>query len=266
MGRRLRPYGYEHLDHHSIAQYSPTGNLDPALDEPRFFQDSGLAARIGRSVSPVLRELGYRLVRIKVSGGAPPILQIMAERPDGTMTIEDCETASKALSPVLDLDDPMSGAYRLEMSSPGIDRPLVRLSDIERARGHEVRLEMAVPVDGRKRFRGLIGGVEDGQLELTRLDTKPGDAETLRLQIAAIAEAKLVLTDALIREALKAQNAAEAADAPDLAESQTAEAASPGARRGPGRFANKHKSKRSVPAGVQTGKRRQGSAPQPKTS
>ena len=256
------------LDHSSIAQYSPTGDLDPVLDEPRFHADTGPGLRVARSASPVLRELGYRLVRVKISGGAPPTLQIMAERPDGTMTIEDCEAASKALSPVLDLDDPMAGAYRLEISSPGIDRPLVRLSDIERARGHEVRLEMATPIDGRKRFRGLIGSVETGELELTRLDTKPGDAETIRLPIADIAEAKLVLTEALIREALKAQAAAEAEDIPQgrHAESQGEDAVTATVRRGPGRFANKHKSKRSVPAGVQTGKRRQGSAPQPKTS
>ena len=102
----------------------------------------------------MLRDLGYRLVRVKISSGDGPTIQIMAERPDGTMSIEDCEAVSVALSPVFDVEEPMAQAYRLEISSPGIDRPLVRESDFARAIGHEARVEMAVLVNGRKRFRG----------------------------------------------------------------------------------------------------------------
>src|SRR5277367_2587812 len=112
------------------------------LDEPRLLRDRGDARRIGAIVAPVLRDLGLRLVRVKISAAEGSTVQIMAERPDGSMTVEDCEQASIAVSPVLDLEDPMSHAYRLEVSSPGIDRPLVRVSDFQRALGHEARIEM----------------------------------------------------------------------------------------------------------------------------
>ena len=127
--------------------------------EPRLITEQGIAARVAAIAEPVLAGLGYRLVRVRVSGDVGCTVQIMAERPDGTMTIEDCETASRALSPVLDAEDPVERAYRLEMSSPGIDRPLVRRSDFERYAGNEMKIEMAVAVDGRKRFRGLLLGV-----------------------------------------------------------------------------------------------------------
>ncbi len=116
--------------------------------------------RVGRIAAPVLRDLGLRLVRVKISAAAGATVQVMAERPDGTMTIDDCERASDALSPVFDVEDIMTQAYRLEVSSPGIDRPLVRRSDFERAAGHEAKIEMATPVDGRKRFRGRIEAVD----------------------------------------------------------------------------------------------------------
>ena len=218
------------------------------LDEPRFVSEKGAAGRVGLAAIPVLADLGYRLVRVKISAGSPAILQIMAERPDGTMGIDDCEAVSKALSPVLDLDDPITGAYRLEISSPGIDRPLVRRSDFDRARGHEARIELAVPLDGRKRFRGLIEGTRDGRLYLTRLDAKPDEPATLDLLIADIGEARLVLTDALIREALRAQARAEAGD--DIAVGAAEASASAEAPRGPGRFASRNKEKRVTPAGV----------------
>ena len=128
--------------------------------EPRLIVEPGLSARVAAIAEPVLEGLGYRLVRVRVSGADGCTVQIMAERPDGTMTIEDCEAASRALSPVLDAADPVDRAYRLEMSSPGIDRPLVRRSDFERHAGNVVKIEMAVAVDGRKRFRGMLLGVE----------------------------------------------------------------------------------------------------------
>ena len=115
-----------------------------------------MAARVAAIAEPVLDGLGYRLVRVRISGLAGCTVQIMAERPDGTMTIEDCETVSRALSPVLDVADPIERAYRLEMSSPGIDRPLVRRSDFERHAGNRVKIEMAVAIDGRRRFRGVL--------------------------------------------------------------------------------------------------------------
>src|SRR5207245_3783052 len=125
----------------------------------------GVAARIAHIAAPVLQGLGYRLVRVKLGAQHGTNVQIMAERPDGTMSIDDCEAASQALSPVLDLEDPVAQEYRLEMSSPGIDRPLVRLSDFRRAIGHEARLALAVPTaGGRKRFRGVIADVEGAEL------------------------------------------------------------------------------------------------------
>jgi len=129
------------------------------LDEVRLIEDSGQAERVGRIAAPVLRDLGYRLVRVKISSAAGATIQIMAERPDGTMSIEDCESVSMALSPVFDVEEPMAQAYRLEISSPGIDRPLVRESDFGRAIGHEARVEMAVAVNGRKRFRGRLAAI-----------------------------------------------------------------------------------------------------------
>ncbi|HLH50975.1 MAG TPA: ribosome maturation factor RimP, partial [Roseiarcus sp.] len=134
---------------------------DP-LDEARLIEESGPARRIAQIVAPTLRGLGLRLVRVKISAADGCTVQIMAERADGLMSIDDCEEASGALSPVLDVEDPIAQAYRLEISSPGIDRPLVRLSDFERAIGHEAKIEMARPVDGRKRFRGVVEKVEGG--------------------------------------------------------------------------------------------------------
>ena len=125
-------------------------------DEPRLITEPGRAARVAALAEPVLADLGYRLVRVRVSGAAGCTVQIMAERPDGSMAIEDCEAASRALSPVFDAADPIEGAYRLEISSPGIDRPLVRRSDFDRYAGHVAHIEMLAPVDGRKRFRGEL--------------------------------------------------------------------------------------------------------------
>ena len=124
---------------------------------------------------PVLEGMGYRLVRIKISGEAGCTVQIMAERPDGTMQIEDCEAISRALSPVMDVADPIQRAYRLEISSPGIDRPLVRRSDFERYAGHLVKIEMAIAHEGRKRFRGMLDGVEGDAVRLHRDDVRAGE-------------------------------------------------------------------------------------------
>lgn len=225
------------MDPIDVRSAGSPASADPALDEPRLAADTGLAARIAGAAIPVLRDLGLRLVRAKVSSGVPATLQIMAERVDGTMGIDDCEALSKALSPVLDLHDPIAGAYRLEVSSPGIDRPLVRASDFVRALGHECRVELAVAHDGRKRYRGTIAAVAEGRLTLRLRDVKPGGADSVELVLADIGEAKLMLTEALIREALKAQAAAERADGGQ--EEAGAEPAPPAVRRGPGRFAQR---------------------------
>src|SRR6187399_3476190 len=131
------------------------GSVDAdLLAEPRLVVEPGAAARVAAVAAPVLQGMGYRLVRIKISGESGCTVQIMAERPDGTMLVEDCEAVSRALSPVLDVADPIERAYRLEISSPGIDRPLVRRSDFERYHGHLVKIEMTQMHANRKRFRG----------------------------------------------------------------------------------------------------------------
>jgi ribosome maturation factor RimP len=179
------------------------------LAEPRLVIEPGAAARVSAVATPVLQGMGYRLVRIKISGEAGCTVQIMAERPDGTMQIEDCEAISRALSPVLDIADPIDRAYRLEVSSPGIDRPLVRRSDFERYAGHLVKIEMAVAHSGRKRFRGTLGGVEGDKVQLHRDDTPAGEDGDVMLVMEDIADARLVLTDELIAESMRRGKQAE---------------------------------------------------------
>jgi len=173
------------------------------LAEPRLITEQGTAARVAAIVAPVLTGLGYRLVRVRVSGAQGCTVQIMAERADGSMAIEDCEAASRALSPVFDVEDPIDREYRLEISSPGIDRPLVRRSDFERYAGHEAKIEMTFAQDGRKRFRGIVTGVEGEAAKLRRKDAAEGEAADVLLPIADMAEARLVLTDELVRESLR---------------------------------------------------------------
>ena len=230
--------------------------VEDDLGEPRLVVETGVASRVARIAIPVLTDLHLRLVRIKVSTGPDATLQIMAERADGTMTIEDCEAASKAVSPVLDLEDPVPGNYRLEMSSPGIDRPLVRVSDFRRAFGHEAKIELAMPLAGRRRFRGLIGAVSDTALTLGLPDAKAGEPAEVVLPLRDLGDARLVLTDALIRESLAAGKRAEdeAEDAGPEPEADPEPSAT--VRRGPGRFAARNKAKPLIPAGIKTLKRR----------
>jgi ribosome maturation factor RimP len=172
------------------------------VDEPRLISEPGRAARVAAVVEPVLASLGYRLVRARVTAFAGCTVQIMAERPDGTMTVEDCEIASRALSPVLDVADPIESAYRLEVSSPGIDRPLVRRSDFDRYAGHIAHVEMQVPIDGRRRFRGELSGTEGDCVRLRRGDAEKDPGDVL-LPINDMTEARLVLTDALVAQSLR---------------------------------------------------------------
>ncbi|HVZ51516.1 MAG TPA: ribosome maturation factor RimP [Pseudolabrys sp.] len=184
-------------------------NAAPAHpSEPRLIVEPGLPARVATIAEPVLEQLGYRLVRVRVSGTEGCTVQIMAERPDGTLTIDDCEDISRALSPVMDVADPIEKAYRLEISSPGIDRPLVRKSDFERYAGHLVKIEMEHPVNGRKRFRGVLVGTEGEAAKITRDDAKEGEEADVTLPIEDMGEAKLVLTDELVTEALRREKAA----------------------------------------------------------
>lgn len=198
--------------------------------EARLIRESGVAERVAGIVEPALAQLGLRLVRVRVTGQNGCTVQIMAERPDGTMTIDDCEAASRAVSPALDLEDPIRTAYHLELSSPGIDRPLVRLSDFERWAGHEAKIEMAVPVAGRKRFRGVVTGVEGGLAVIRLPDVPEGADPTVRLAVADMGEARLVLSDELIAESIRREKAAKRAASADDGEADEAAVETP--RRG----------------------------------
>jgi ribosome maturation factor RimP len=191
-------------------QKQMTDSIDTATDaERRLIVEPGVAARVAAIAEPVLADLGLRLVRVHVSAQEGCTVQIMAERADGTMTIEDCELASRALSPVLDVADPVERDYRLELSSPGIDRPLVRRSDFERYAGQEIKVEMAVAIDGRKRFRGMLLGAEGQAARILRDDVIAGEQAEVLLPIEDMAEARLVLTKTLIEQALKRSKNAE---------------------------------------------------------
>lgn len=183
--------------------------------EPRLIVEPGLAARVAALVEPVIEGLGYRLVRVRVSGTDGCTVQVMAERPDGSMNIDDCEICSRAMSPVLEEFDPIDQAYRLEISSPGIDRPLVRKSDFDRYANNVVKIEMAVAAHGRKRFRGMLLGTDGDQARVHRDDAKPDEEKDVLLRIEDMAEAKLVLTDELIAESLRRGKQAERALAND---------------------------------------------------
>ncbi len=201
----------------------PTGYAQEAFaEEPRLITEPGRAGRVAAIAEPVLAGLGYRLVRVRVSAAAGCTVQIMAERPDGSLAIEDCEIASRALSPVLDLADPIEGPYRLEISSPGIDRPLARRSDFDRYAGHLAKIEMLVPVDGQRRFRGELIGTEGDYVRIRSDEQAAGEQPGVELRLDDIGEARLVLTDALIAQSLRRSKQGErsgqaATDQPDLA-------------------------------------------------
>ncbi|HUF88076.1 MAG TPA: ribosome maturation factor RimP [Thermohalobaculum sp.] len=187
--------------------------------------------RLARIVTPTVEGMGFRLVRLRLMGGKRPTLQIMAERPDGTMEIEDCAELSRALSAVLDVEDPIAGEYTLEVSSPGIDRPLTRPDDFSRWAGYQARLESDEPIDGRRRFKGTLTGLEGGAV---LIETAEGPA---RVPIHGLADAKLVLTDALVAESLKARKHAfdaaqfDAVEYEDDAGQENAEAEASGAKK-----------------------------------
>ncbi len=173
------------------------------VSEERFVRETGAAAAIAELAEPVLESLGFRLVLARILSGQGTIVEIMAERPDGSMTIDDCRTVSLALSPVLDVHDPLPGSYRLQVSSPGIDRPLVRPMDFDKWAGFEAKIELKELIDGRRRFRGVIEGFEDGEVRIEVDLGKDEGVKLLGLPIGFVGEAKLVLTDELVRESLQ---------------------------------------------------------------
>lgn len=173
------------------------------LDEPRLFTETGIAARVAEICAPALRDLGYRLVRIKILAVNGCTVQIMAERSDGNFSIEDCEAASRALSPVFDVHDPIDKAYCLEMSSPGIDRPLMRASDFHRWRGHEAKIALNGAIEGRRRLRGNVQNVERDGVMIELAADEIGTPTSIHVPFALMNEAKLVLTDTLINDSLR---------------------------------------------------------------
>ncbi|MFC3163486.1 ribosome maturation factor RimP [Ciceribacter thiooxidans] len=182
----------------------------PQDREPRIVTETGLDRRIAEIIEPVAVAMGFKLVRVRLLNQNGLTLQIMAERNDGTMTVEDCEELSMAISPVLDVEDPVDKAYHLEVSSPGIDRPMVRKSDFDRWQGHIVKCETSILVDNRKRFRGKIAAVDADGFTIERDQIAYGEEPRVTIPFSALAEAKLILTDDLIRDALKADKAARA--------------------------------------------------------
>ncbi len=159
--------------------------------------------RLAQIVEPVAQDLGLELVRLRLMSGNHPTLQIMAQRPDGSMEVEDCARLSTAVSAVLDVEDPITDAYTLEVSSPGIDRPLTRLKDFELWAGHEAKIETSEAIDGRRRFKGVLQGTEGDEVLLEIEQGK--ETVTIGLRFDWLSDAKLVLTDDLIRETLRAR-------------------------------------------------------------
>lgn len=181
--------------------------------ETRFVRETGPAAEIAALVEPVLEELGFQLVRIKVSGRDGGTVQVMMEREDGTCAIENCTAVSRRLSPLLDAHDPMPGSYHLEVSSPGIDRPLVRPKDFNNWTGYEAKVELSELIDGRRRFRGRLDGYRDGEVRLVvELENDDGP-RTLGLPVGLIAAAKLILSDDLVKASLAGEAGGKAKDA-----------------------------------------------------
>lgn len=178
--------------------------------EQRIIVETGLDLRVAEIIEPVLTSMDYRLVRVRLMNQNGLTLQIMAERNDGTMTVEDCEAVSMAISPVLDVEDPVDKAYHLEVSSPGIDRPMVRKSDFVRWQGHIVKCETSIMIDNRKRFRGKIVETNDEGFTIERDQVAYGEAPSVTIPFTALSEAKLILTDDLIRDALRADKLAKA--------------------------------------------------------
>ena len=194
----------------------PDDDEDLAILDTHLVAPHGVPRKVFELLRPSAEGIGFEIVRIRFGLQDGHTLQIMAERADGSMSVEDCEELSRTLSAVLDVEDPIPGEYNLEISSPGIDRPLTRPKDFERWKGFDVKIELAEPIEGRKRFRGTLQGVEGGEV-LVECDIEGySEPQVLGLPFEKLSEAKLVMSDDLIRESLKRQGRAEDAseDAP----------------------------------------------------
>jgi ribosome maturation factor RimP len=200
--RRVRSFCFRRIMGGRLRMSCVMEHQGKSASSERFLRETGLAASVAELVEPVLEDMGFRLVRVQIQGREGQTVQIMVERAGGAITIEDCEAISRQLSPLLDAHDPLPGSYRLEVSSPGIDRPLVRPSDFEDWAGHEAKIELKEPVGGRKRYRGELEGYEAGEVRMTcKLDQL--GSRLLGFPVELIAEARLVLTDELIKDALR---------------------------------------------------------------
>ncbi|MBX4933048.1 ribosome maturation factor RimP [Rhizobium bangladeshense] len=184
-------------------------NADNEL-EPRLITETGLDLRLADIIEPVLVGMGFRLIRVRMLNQNGMTMQVMAERNDGTMTVQDCEEVSMAISPVLDVEDPIDKEYHLEVSSPGIDRPMVRKSDFVRWQGHLVKCETSIMIGNRKRFRGKIVEADADGFTLERDQVTYGEELNVTIPFTALSDAKLILTDDLIRDALRADKLAKA--------------------------------------------------------
>ncbi|WP_071795401.1 ribosome maturation factor RimP [Natronohydrobacter thiooxidans] len=175
--------------------------------------------RLAEIVTPVIEGLGFELVRLRLMAGKTRTLQIMADRPEGGIEVQDCADISTAVSAVLDVDDPLEDAYTLEVSSPGIDRPLTRLKDFATWEGYEARIETSELIDGRRRFKGVLAGVEENEV-LIEIE-EGSETLTIGLQFDWLSDAKLILTDELIAEMLRARKASGAIDESQFDEIET---------------------------------------------
>ncbi|WP_019220682.1 ribosome maturation factor RimP [Bartonella senegalensis] len=173
------------------------------LDEPRLFEENGVEAHVAALIIPLLKPLGFRLVRVKLLGLNGLTLQIMVERADGSMTVEDCETVSRTVSPLLDVENVIERKYHLEISSPGIDRPLVRKSDFFYWQGYIAKIETKITLDGRRKFRGTLTNITQDGFTLNTDKVAYGESLSISIAFDDIIDAHLVLTDELIRDALK---------------------------------------------------------------
>lgn len=180
---------------------------------------TGIDRRLADIVGPTIEGLGFELVRIRMQGGRHPLLQIMADRPEGGIDVDDCGAISTAVSAVLDVEDPIEEKYTLEVSSPGIDRPLTRMKDFDIWEGYEARIETDEQIDGRKRFKGILRGTEDDEV-LIEIENQ-GEQVTIGLKFDWLSDAKLILTDELIAEMLRQRKAAGIIDEDQFDEIQT---------------------------------------------
>ncbi|AML50901.1 ribosome maturation factor RimP [Falsihalocynthiibacter arcticus] len=176
---------------------------------------SAIDRRLAGMIQPVIEDLGYELVRVRLMGGDEKTLQIMAQKADGSMEVDDCAKVSTEVSATLDVEDPIDGVYALEVSSPGIDRPLTRLKDFDLWNGYEAKLELTDAIDGRRRFKGILAGTADGEVLITVTEG------TIGLKFEWLADAKLILTDELITEMLKQRKAAGIVNENDFDEIET---------------------------------------------